>query len=87
MLLFAVSYPMVVDFYSRRLHVSARCVRSPDWCRESPDSMVIENPEIQRGRTELTVGAPDCTLTYRFRDIFPAWGLSGSPWAIYRRMS
>ena len=79
--------PMVVDFYSRRLHVSARYVPSPDWCRESPDWMVIENPDVQRGRTELTVGAPDCILTYRLRDIFPAWGLSGSPWAIYRRMS
>jgi hypothetical protein len=78
--------PMLVNFYSRRLHVSARHVRSADWCRESPDWMVIENPEIQRSRAELTVGAPDCALTYRRRNVFPAWGLSGSPWAIYRRL-
>jgi hypothetical protein len=46
---------------------------------------VIESPKIQRNRTALTVGAPDCALTYRLRNIFPAWGLSGSPWAIYQR--
>jgi len=78
--------PTLVDFYSRRLHVSAHHVRPPEWCRESPDWMVIENLEIQRSRTELTVGAPDCALTYRLRNIFPAWGLSGSPWAVYRRL-
>ncbi|HEX5211379.1 MAG TPA: glycosyltransferase family 39 protein [Pseudolabrys sp.] len=77
--------PVLVGFYSKRLAVSARNVRSADWCRERPDWMVIENPNIQRRGSDLTVGAPDCALTYRLFKMFPAWGLSGAPWAVYRR--
>jgi hypothetical protein len=77
--------PVLVGFYSKRLGVSARNVRAADWCREPPDWMVIENPDIQRRGPELTVGAADCTLTYRLSKVFPTWGLSGTPWAVYRR--
>jgi len=77
--------PMLVDFYSRRLNASARNVPQPDWCRERPDWMVIENPVIQRRGPELRVGAASCGTVYRLFKVFPAWGLSGSSWAVYRR--
>lgn len=77
--------PMVVDFYSSRLHVAGRNVPSPDWCRDRPDWMVIENASALRSGSELSVAAAGCALTYRLVKAFPAWGLSGSTWTLYRR--
>lgn len=76
--------PMVVDFYSSRLHVAGRNVPSSDWCHDRPDWMVIENASALRNGSELSLTAAGCALTYRLAKVFPAWGLSGSAWALYR---
>jgi hypothetical protein len=75
--------PMLVNFFAGHRGVSAQYVTLADWCRTTPEWLLIEDPTIQ-ARTELDVNAPTCALHYRRDGVFPAWGLSGWPWALYR---
>ena len=78
---------MLVDFFSRKLGVSARYVMDRDWCQTPPDWMVIHNIETQRRfAAEVVRGPPECTSRFTLQSAFPAWGLSGWQWVLYRRV-
>jgi hypothetical protein len=76
---------MLVEFFSRRAGLDARYVKPQDRCRTPPDWLLVENPAPPPPR-ESTLGAPDCALRFVQQDRFPAWGLSGATWVLFRRV-
>jgi hypothetical protein len=75
--------PLLVDFFARRQGVTAHHASLAEWCRTTPQWLLIENPTTQ-ARADLDVTAPTCALHYRRDALFSAWGLSGWRWALYR---
>jgi hypothetical protein len=76
--------PMLVNFYARRQGVVGQYVKFSDWCRTAPEWLVMEDRKTQQ-REDLVV--PECSLRFVRQGLFPAWGLSGWPWALYQRAS
>jgi hypothetical protein len=75
--------PLLVNFFAGRQGATAHYVPLAEWCRTTPQWLLIEDPNVQ-ARTKLDVNAPTCSLHYRRDGLFPAWGLSGWQWALYR---
>jgi hypothetical protein len=76
--------PMLVEFFSRKLGLTAVFVKAGDGCRVPPDWLLVENPDaLPPG--ELSLGDADCGLRFVQKDVFPVWGLSGSTWVLFHR--
>lgn len=77
----------VLGYYSARLAVGARPVADARWCESPPAWLIVV--DLPTGAPDLaerrSAGPEPCRTPFaRFRT-FPAWGLSGFTWTLYRR--
>lgn len=72
----------VVEYFANRLQIPVRYIPLKELCRERPSWLLTsqygDTPEVAE------MALPDCKILFRRQTVFPAWGLSGSPWTLYR---
>ncbi len=79
--------PMVVKFYAHKLGVFTDYVHISDWCTDTPDWYIVENPDNPiLAFSHAIVRLPTCMLQLSRTDTFSYWGLSGRQWVLYRRV-
>lgn len=77
----------VADVAARRAGVKADFVAEKDLCAEKPQWLVV-TALVNLPRdfpSERTAGPPGCEARFMRDRSFPAWGLSGFSWTLYRR--
>jgi hypothetical protein len=77
----------VVAYEAARLGVTAAAVGDADWCAAPPGWLIVANtPRSQTAPSERRLAGPAaCRTSYRRDRVFPAWGLSGFAWTLFRR--
>jgi len=75
----------MIEFHQDRHNLRVDYVHSDSLCKSDAAWLIqIDNLRSQKPET-LTFGAPGCSKIYRKHAYYPAWGLSGWEWTLYRR--
>jgi hypothetical protein len=78
-----VVYTML-EFYSEKLNLPIAYVDNKAFCG-SRAAWYVESLEQLTDRPEtISVGGPACPTPFRKVAVYPAWGLSGWSWTLYR---
>ena len=77
----------VVEYEADRAGVAATRVLEQDWCAKAPDWLIsVAMPGAPLDLpARKTAGPAACPTIYQRDESFPAWGLSGFAWTLYRR--
>jgi hypothetical protein len=77
----------VVEYEADRAGIAATRVLDEDWCATAPDWLIsVAMPNAPRDLPARKAAGPAACATRYLRDqSFPAWGLSGFAWTLYRR--
>ncbi|HYA81549.1 MAG TPA: glycosyltransferase family 39 protein [Methylocystis sp.] len=81
--------PRTASLIARRAGVSAEFVTEKDFCAKQPQWLLLAT-YVAVPRTfpeQTTVGPAECAARFQRDSDYPAWGLSGTHWALYRRAS
>jgi len=72
----------VVEYFAARLRIPVRYVPMDEFCRQRPQWFLTRQDKDRPAEGVLTL--PECTATVRLQAEYPAWGLSGLSWSLYR---
>ncbi len=77
----------VVEYEADRAGIAATRVLEQDWCVKAPDWLIsVATPNTPLDLpARKTAGPAACPTIYQRDESFPAWGLSGFAWTLYRR--
>jgi hypothetical protein len=76
---------MLAGFYAKKLGIAADYVPKADICDRMPDWWLSENSPAPLPE-HFALARTTCTLRLERQHLYPVWGLSGGPLAVYRRV-
>ena len=74
----------MLDFYAARLHLPVDYVSNQAFCGSGAGWLIETMDQPVPQPDEISFGGPACPTLFRKAAEYPAWGLSGWTWTLYR---
>ncbi len=76
---------IVEQHFARELGITPEYVPFDRWCAAPPPFLLLYQEDHEAPAAKTRFGPASCPASFDSPQLFPAWGLSGSSWIVYRR--